>query len=51
MKTEITRKDEEKFLKLKIASNGIFSEPICFDEIIHNILQGKLPLQTLFVLF
>lgn len=46
MKTEITRKDEEKFLKLKIADNSVFSEPLDFDEIINLISQGKIPLQV-----
>lgn len=46
MKTEITRKDEEKFLKLKIAENEIFNEGLNFNEIINLILQGELPLQV-----
>lgn len=46
MKTEITRRDEEKFLKLKIADNPVFSKPLCFDEIIGCILHGDLPLQV-----
>lgn len=46
MKTEITRRDEEKFLKLKIADNAIFSEPLDFNEIINLISKGKLPLQV-----
>lgn len=39
MKTEITRKDEEKFLKLKIAENGIFDESLSFDDLINAIGQ------------
>lgn len=46
MKTEITRRDEEKFLKLKIADNAVFSEPLDFNEIINLISKGKLPLQV-----
>lgn len=46
MKTEITRRDEEKFLKLKIADNTVFSEPLDFNEIINLISKGKLPLQV-----
>lgn len=46
MKTEITRRDEEKFLKLKIADNAVFSVPLDFNEIINLISKGKLPLQV-----
>lgn len=46
MKTEITRKDEEKFLKLKIADNEVFSKPLNFEEIIRSILHGKIPLHV-----
>ena len=46
MKTEITRKDEEKFLKLKIAENGIFDESLSFDDLINAIGQGNLPLEV-----
>ena len=46
MKTEITRKNEEKFLKLKIAENEIFNVGLNFNEIINLILQGELPLQV-----
>ena len=46
MKTEITRKDEEKFLKQKIAENKIFSKRLRFDDIINSISNGVLPLQV-----
>ena len=46
MKTEITRKDEERFLKLKIADNPVFNNALTFDEIINLITEGSIPLQV-----
>ena len=46
MKTEIKRKDEEKFLKFKIADNACFEKPLTFDEIIEYISMGILPLEV-----
>ena len=46
MKTEITRKDEERFLKLKIADNPVFNNALTFDEIISLIYEGSIPLQV-----
>lgn len=46
MKTEITRKDEERFLKLKIADNPVFNNALTFDEIINLISEGSIPLQV-----
>lgn len=46
MKTEITRKDEERFLKLKIADNPVFNNALTFDEIINLIREGSIPLQV-----
>ena len=46
MKTEIKRKDEEKFLKFKIADNACFDNPLTFDEIIEYISMGILPLEV-----
>lgn len=46
MKTDITRKDEEKFLKLKIAENGIFDNALSFDELIESISVGNLSLEV-----
>ena len=46
MKTEITRKDEERFLKLKIADNPVFNNALSFDEIINLIQDGSIPLQV-----
>ena len=46
MKTEIKRKDEEKFLKFKIADNACFENPLTFDEIIEYISMGILPLEV-----
>lgn len=43
--TSITRKDEEKFLKLKFADNGVFEKPVTFDDLIFAIENGKLPLE------
>lgn len=46
MQTEITRKDEQKFLKLKIFENCIFLEDLSFTQIIENIKSGYLPLEV-----
>ena len=46
MKTDITRRDEEKFLKLKIAENSIFDAALSFDEIIDSISVGNLSLEV-----
>ncbi len=46
MKTDITRKDEEKFLKLKIAENRIFDESFSIDELINSIGSGHLVLEV-----
>ncbi len=46
MKTDITRRDEEKFLKLKIAGNSIFDAALSFDEIIDSIGHGNLSLEV-----
>ena len=46
MKTEIKRKDEEKFLKFKIAENVCFETPMAFDEMIEYITSGTLPLEV-----
>lgn len=46
MKTEIKRKDEEKFLKFKIAENVCFETPMTFDEMIEYITNGTLPLEV-----
>jgi len=46
MKTEITRKDEEKFLKLRIAENKIFNNVLTFDEIINSISKGEISLEV-----
>lgn len=46
MNTDITRKDEEKFLKLKIANNSIFDNPLTFDDIITSISIGNLMLEA-----
>jgi len=46
MKTEIKRKDEEKFLKFKIAENNCFENPLSFDEMIELISNGILPLEV-----
>lgn len=46
MKTDITRKDEEKFLKLKIAENSIFNDAFSFDELISSIGNGDLSLEV-----
>lgn len=46
MKTDITRKDEEKFLKLKIAENSAFDAALTFDDLISAIGDGKLPLEV-----
>lgn len=47
MKTDITRKDEEKFLKFKIAENSVFDVALTFDNLISAIGDGKLPLEVL----
>lgn len=46
MKTEIKRKDEERFLKFKIAENACFENPLSFNEIIECISSGILPLEV-----
>lgn len=46
MKTEVTRKDEEKFLKLKIAENSIFDTALSFDELINAVGSGNLSLEV-----
>lgn len=46
MKTDITRKDEEKFLKIKIAQNSIFDTALSFDELIEAIGKGDLSLEV-----
>lgn len=46
MKTEIKRKDEEKFLKFKISENECFINTLTFDEIIDCIGSGILPLEV-----
>ena len=46
MKTEIKRKDEERFLKFKIAENACFENPMSFNEIIECISSGILPLEV-----
>ena len=46
MKTDITRKDEEKFLKLKIAENSVFDAALTFDDLISAIGDGRLPLEV-----
>ena len=46
MNTDITRKDEEKFLKFKIAENSIFDNPLSFDDIIASISNGNLMLEV-----
>ena len=37
MKTDITRKDEGKFLKFKIAENSVFDSALTFDDLISAI--------------
>ena len=46
MKTDITRKDEGKFLKLKIAENSVFDAALTFDDLISAIGDGRLPLEV-----
>ena len=46
MKTDITRKDEGKFLKFKIAENSVFDSALTFDDLISAIGDGKLPLEV-----
>jgi len=46
MKTDITRRDEEKFLKLKIAENSLFDAALSFDELINAIGCGNLSLEV-----
>ena len=46
MNTEIKRKDEEKFLKLKIADNECFNSSLTFNELINHISLGNLPLEV-----
>ena len=46
MQTEITRIDEEKFLKLKIAENSIFKNRVTSADIISAIEDGSLSLEV-----
>lgn len=46
MQTEITRIDEEKFLKLKIAENSLFEDSVTCADIIEAIESGVLPLEV-----
>ena len=42
MQAEITRKDEQKYLRFKILENPIFAEELPVAEIIANIENGSL---------
>ena len=42
MQAEITRKDEQKYLRFKILENPIFAEELSVAEIITNIENGSL---------
>ena len=46
MQAEITRKDEQKYLRFKISENPIFAEELTFAQIIANIENGRLPLEV-----
>ena len=45
-KKEVTKRDEEKFLKLKIAENSIFDSELTFNKIINAVSNGNLPLEV-----
>ena len=46
MQAEITRKDEQKYLKFKVSENPIFAKELTFAEIIANIENGRLSLEV-----
>ena len=46
MQAEITRKDEQKYLRFKISENPIFAEELTFAQIIANIENGRLSLEV-----
>lgn len=46
MQAEITRKDEQKYLRFKILENPIFAEELTFAQIIANIENGRLSLEV-----
>ena len=46
MQAEITRKDEQKYLKFKISENPIFTEDLSFAQIIANIESGTISLEV-----
>lgn len=46
MQAEITRKDEQKYLRFKILENPIFAEELPVAEIITNIENGSLSLEV-----
>ena len=46
MQAEITRKDEQKYLRFKILGNPIFAEELTFAQIIANIENGRLSLEV-----
>ena len=46
MQAEITRKDEQKYLRFKILENSIFAEDLSFAQIIANIESGRLSLEV-----
>lgn len=46
MQAEITRKDEQKYLRFKILENPIFAEELSVAEIITNIENGSLSLEV-----
>lgn len=45
-KKEVTKRDEEKFLKLKIAENSIFDSELTFNKIINAVSNGNLSLEA-----
>ena len=46
MKTDITRRDEEKFIKLKIAESSVFDNALTFNELIKHVEIGNLSLEV-----
>lgn len=46
MQAEITRKDEQKYLRFKVLENPIFAEELTFAQIIANIENGRLSLEV-----
>lgn len=46
MQAEITRKDEQKYLRFKVLGNPIFAEELTFAQIIANIENGRLSLEV-----